>query len=70
MGRWGEGYILSFKRGETRTLRPHMTFHIPSMVKIFGFADAGTSETVRVTESGCELLTHFDRRLFARPEGM
>jgi Xaa-Pro dipeptidase len=64
---WGEGYILSFKRGETRPLRPNMTFHIPSIVKIFGFADAGTSETVRVTETGCELLTRFDRRLFVCP---
>jgi Xaa-Pro dipeptidase len=26
---WGEGYILSFKQGETRLLRPNMTFHIP-----------------------------------------
>jgi Xaa-Pro dipeptidase len=46
-----------------------MTFHIPSMVKIFGVADAGTSETVRVTETGCEVLTRFDRRLFVCPDG-
>ncbi|MER8772172.1 Xaa-Pro peptidase family protein [Mesorhizobium sp. M0960] len=63
---WGEGYILSFKRGETRTLRPNMTFHIPSMVKVFGFADAGTSETVRVTETGCEILTNVERKIYVR----
>ncbi|ASY61095.1 Xaa-Pro peptidase family protein [Sinorhizobium sp. CCBAU 05631] len=63
---WGEGYILSFKRGETRELRPNMTFHIPSLVKVFGFADAGTSETVRVTETGCEILTNFPRQLHVR----
>ncbi|WP_164781876.1 MULTISPECIES: Xaa-Pro peptidase family protein [unclassified Mesorhizobium] len=61
---WGEGYMLSFKRGETRTLRPNMTFHIPSLVKVFGFADAGTSETVRVTETGCEILTNCKRQLY------
>ncbi|MER9108638.1 Xaa-Pro peptidase family protein [Mesorhizobium sp. M0848] len=63
---WGEGYMLSFKRGETRVLRPNMTFHIPSLVKVFGFADAGTSETVRVTETGCEVLTKFGRQLYVR----
>jgi Xaa-Pro dipeptidase len=61
---WGEGYILSFKRNEKRLLQTNMTFHIPSMVKVFGFADAGTSETVRVTESGCEILTNHKRQLY------
>jgi Xaa-Pro aminopeptidase len=56
-------------QGETRLLRPNMTFHIPSIVKILGVADAGTSETVRVTETGCEVLTRFDRRLFVCPDG-
>jgi Xaa-Pro dipeptidase len=64
---WGEGYILSFKRGERRLLQPNMTFHIPSIVKIFGLADVAASETVRVTEDGCEVITRFDRRLFACP---
>ncbi len=63
---WGEGYILSFRRGETRLLEPNMTFHIPSMVKVYGVADMATSETVRVTPGGYELLTNFDRRLFVR----
>jgi Xaa-Pro dipeptidase len=61
---WGEGYILSFKRNEKRLLQPNMTFHIPSMVKVFGFADAGTSETVRVTQTGCEVLTNHKRQLY------
>ncbi|RWD74481.1 Xaa-Pro peptidase family protein [Mesorhizobium sp.] len=63
---WGEGHILSFKRGETRILKPNMVFHIPSMVKAFGFADVGTSETVRVTETGCEILTNYKRQLYVR----
>lgn len=64
---WGEGYILCFKRGETRVLEPNMTFHIPSSVKQFGDRDASNSETVRVTEDGCEVMTTFERRLFACP---
>jgi Xaa-Pro dipeptidase len=63
---WGEGHILSFKRGETQALRPNMTFHIPSIIKVFGFADVGTSETIRVTDSGCEILTNFKRQLYVR----
>jgi Xaa-Pro dipeptidase len=64
---WGEGYILSFRRGEKRLLEPNMTFHIPSIVKIFGYADSPTSETVRVTRTGSEVITDFPRRLFTCP---
>jgi Xaa-Pro dipeptidase len=63
---WGEGHILSFKRGEQRLLKENMTFHIPSIVKIFGLADSGFSETVRVTHNGCALLTNLERKLFVR----
>lgn len=63
---WGEGYILDFRHGETRLLEPNMTFHIPSAVQIFGVAQIGSSETVRVSSTGCELLTSFERRLYAR----
>ena len=65
---WGEGYILSFKKGETRLLEPNMTFHIPSLVKVFGYADGACSETVRVTKDGSETLTNFPRRLFECPQ--
>ena len=64
---WGEGHILSFKRGETRLLEPNMVFHIPSVVKIFGYADGDSSETVRVTKSGCELITNFPAGPFRCP---
>ena len=64
---WGEGYILCFKRGETRLLEPNMTFHIPSNVMIFGYAHTANSETVRVTETGAEVLTNFPRKLFDCP---
>ncbi|MSO93491.1 MAG: aminopeptidase P family protein [Rhodospirillales bacterium] len=57
---WGEGYIIGFQRGENRPLEPNMTFHVPSLVKHFGVANVGFSETIRVTNSGCEVLTETD----------
>jgi Xaa-Pro dipeptidase len=61
---WGEGQIFNFNRAEERPLRANMVFHVPSMVKVFGVADFGNSETIRVTETGVEVLTNFDGRLF------
>jgi Xaa-Pro dipeptidase len=60
---WGEGYIIGFQRGENRPLEPNMTFHVPSLVKHFGLANVGCSETIRVTSSGCEVLTEFEDSL-------
>ena len=44
-------------------LEPNMTFHvIPTLFKeTFGMC---FSDSVRVTETGCELLTDFPRKLF------
>jgi Xaa-Pro dipeptidase len=57
---WGEGYIIGFQRGEKRPLQKNMTFHVPSLVKHFGLANVGFSETIRVTDNGCEVLTQFE----------
>ena len=57
---WGEGYIIDFRRGETRELQTNMTFHVPSLVKHFGLANVGPSETIRVTDDGCEVLTSYE----------
>ena len=54
---WGEGHILSMKPGETRPLEPNMTFHLLPWVQIAGVGAIGCTETVRVTERGCEALT-------------
>ena len=44
-----------------------MTFHLIPFVNIPGLMSVGVSETVLVTESGCEALTaNVDRRLFVR----
>lgn len=63
---WGEGHILSFLPGEDRVLEPNMTFHLIPWVQLPDQAGVGCSETIRVTENGCEVLTRFERRLFVK----
>lgn len=54
-----------FRPGDKTVLEPNMTFHImPGMwFDDFGIA---ITESVRVTESGCESLTQFPRQLFVK----
>ena len=64
---WGEGYIISMKEGEHRELRAGMTFHLIPLVFIPGLTSVGVSETILVTESGCESLTpNIERKLFVK----
>jgi Xaa-Pro dipeptidase len=61
---WGEGQIMSIWEGDQRPLRPGMTFHL-----VPGFMDLGhyaitISDSILVTEAGCEVLTDFPRDLF------
>lgn len=63
---WGEGQILSIQPGETRVLQPNMTFHLLPWVQVPGKAGISFSETIRVTENGCETLTNFERKLFVK----
>ena len=58
---WGEGHILSMTQGEPRPLEAGMTFHLlaghvvlPGMEQI---KRSCCSDTVLVTEDGCETLT-------------
>jgi Xaa-Pro dipeptidase len=60
---WGEGLFLDLKKDDPTVLRPGMTFHIPQSMRIEGEAPIATSETVLVTDTGCEVLTHFRRGL-------
>jgi Xaa-Pro dipeptidase len=41
-----------------------MTFHLIPWAQIPGKGGIGFSETVRVTEDGCELITSLERKLF------
>ena len=51
---WGEGEIISLCRGETRALQPGMVFHMVPLCLVYRQFGIGFSETVRVTETGCE----------------
>jgi Xaa-Pro dipeptidase len=63
---WGEGHILSLKFDERTALRPGMVFHTPSSIRDYGVAFIGNSETLLVTDNGCEPLTNFARQHFVR----
>jgi Xaa-Pro dipeptidase len=59
---WAEGHIYSIRPNDPMILQPNMTFHvIPTMFrKGYGMA---ISDSVRVTEDGCEVLTNYPRHL-------
>ena len=58
---WDEGNILSLKPGEQTILRPGMTFHvIPWMWGVDGDKTVGISDTVYITEDGCESFFTLD----------
>jgi Xaa-Pro dipeptidase len=60
---WGEGRTLGMRAGEHAVLQPNMTFHFMNIIWYEGVTSVGFSETIRVTESGCEPLTNFRREL-------
>lgn len=60
---WGEGHILSLRGGESTELQPGMTFHMPPSALMYGVGGIGFSETVLVTETGCEAITRYPREL-------
>lgn len=52
---WDEGYILSLNPGDFTALEPGMTFHvIPWMWGVDGDKTVGISDTLRITDDGCE----------------
>lgn len=51
---WGEGEILSLRQGEKRALKPGMTFHMPPTNMNYRKYGIGYSESIIVTEDGCE----------------
>jgi len=64
---WDEGYILSLKQGDPTILEEGMTFHIiPWMWGVDGDKTVGISDTIRVTEDGCESFFDGDRRFVVR----
>ncbi|WP_418895869.1 M24 family metallopeptidase [Sporosarcina cyprini] len=63
---WGE-HTASIRKGDRTVLQPNMTFH---MIPGLWFDDYGIeiSETFRVTENGCEVLTDFHRGLIVKDQ--
>ncbi len=60
---WAEGRFLSLRPDDPTVLEPGMTFHVVPSVFMpqHGFC---ISESVAVTDTGCEVLTDYPRKLF------
>jgi Xaa-Pro dipeptidase len=54
---WGEGEIISLCQGEHRELQAGMTFHMPPLCLKYREFGIGYSETIVVTETGCEPMS-------------
>jgi Xaa-Pro aminopeptidase len=63
---WGEGEIISLRKGETRELRPGMTFHMVPLCLVYREFGIGFSETVRVTQTGCERFSRLPRAVVVK----
>ena len=59
---WVE-HSMFIRRGAEDVLQPGMTFHTPRALRIPGLTSAGFSETILVTDTGCEPLTNHPREL-------
>lgn len=65
---WDEGYILSLMQGDSRILLPGMTFHlIPWLWGVDGKQTMGISDTIVVTENGCESFFTLDEDFVVKP---
>jgi Xaa-Pro dipeptidase len=62
---WGDGTGL-IMRGVETVLQPGMVFHLPIALRKLGEYATMFSETMLVTETGCESLTTTERRLFVK----
>lgn len=60
---WGEGHICSLQKGDKRVLVPGMVFHVPPAIRMLGKFGVGFSETIIVTNDGCEVCTNYPREL-------
>ena len=61
---WSEARTMMLRGGETRPLQPGMVYHFLPAVFEYKEYGVGLSETVLVTESGYEILTDVEQKLF------
>ncbi len=65
---WDEGYMLSLKQGDGTILEQGMTLHlIPWMWGVDGDKTVGISDTILVTDRGCESFFTLDRDFVCKP---
>ena len=63
---WGEGQIISIRKGEKRALQENMTFHVVAGTLIPREFGTCTSASIRVTKNGCEVLNSIPRKVFEK----
>lgn len=57
--KWDEGEIVSLRQGEETVLEVNMVFHLVSALYFVQECCIALTETVRVSERGCEIMTEF-----------
>ena len=62
----GSGVPVGLRRRSEMVLRQGMVFHLMSWLLHTGLGDAFLSDTIVVTETGCEFLTSVDRNVIIR----
>ena len=60
---WGEGRIQSINTGDRTVLKPGMVFHLIPDLKVRDLGGVVFSETVLVTDDGCDVLTPYTQDL-------
>ena len=65
---WDEGYILSLKQADSSILEEGMTIHlIPWMWGVDGDKTVGISDTIHITDKGCESFFTLDEDFVCKP---
>lgn len=63
---WMEAHIFDLKAGDPRPIQAGMLFHMPPALREVPRYGVGLSETILVTETGCEPLSNVPRQLFQK----
>jgi Xaa-Pro dipeptidase len=63
---WGDCGAVEVAKGNPAELKPGMVFHCSTSIRDPGKLGTTCSETVLITERGCEVLTDLPRELFIR----
>ena len=63
---WGEGEVIALRQGEERELQPGMTFHMPPTNMKYREYGIGYSESILVTDDGCEKFSQLPLELIVK----